>query len=75
MRTEIPYIFLLVMKVVGLEIGKDSQGESLYFVRINDTKGTKKSSTPIINEIAVEDPFFNDMGCCRRNVGSQRQKS
>ena len=58
-----------------LEIGKDSQGESSYFIRLNDVKSTKKSSTPIINEIAVEDLFFNDMGCCRRNVGSQRQKS
>ena len=43
------------MKVAGLEIGKDSQGESLYFVRINDTKGTKEFFQSIINGIAVED--------------------
>ena len=46
------------MKVAGLEIGKDSQGESLYFVRINDTKGAKKIFYAIINEIAVEDLVF-----------------
>ena len=64
------------MKVVGLEIGKDSQGESSYFIRLNDVKSTKKVFYSIINEIAEEDPFFfNDMGCCRKNRELQRQKS
>ena len=46
------------MKVVGLEIGKDSRGETSYFIRINDVKSAKKVFYAIINEIAVEDPFF-----------------